>query len=126
MADYQPASVQAAWDNHFSAFGAQDLDKIMLDYNDASELRCYEHSEGKLSSFKGSAEIRGFFAGLFEMLADLSALAAPVVEVTSDPAKQVYLIWSCPSSGVLSAQDTFIYADDFKIKRQNIAWTKKA
>ena len=39
---YSPGSVQAAWDNHFSAFGEQDLDKIMLDYTEDSLLRLYD------------------------------------------------------------------------------------
>merc|ERR1719401_2785058 len=36
---YFAATVQAAWDNHFAAFGAQDLDKIMLDYTESSMVR---------------------------------------------------------------------------------------
>ena len=47
-----------------------------------------------------------------------------MVEPTEFPNRQVYLIWSCPSSGVASAQDTFIFDDHFKISRQNIAFTK--
>ena len=31
-ASYEPKNVSAAWKNHFNAFGAQDLDQIMLDY----------------------------------------------------------------------------------------------
>ena len=29
-ASYSPSTVAEAWDNHFTAFGAQDLDKIMV------------------------------------------------------------------------------------------------
>jgi len=37
-----PATVVApAWDNHFSAFGAQDVDKIMLDYTEESQIVVY-------------------------------------------------------------------------------------
>merc|ERR1712061_826021 len=98
---YAPASVQEAWDNHFAAFGAQDVDKIMLDYTDRSVLKAFNHLDGKLQTATGLAEIRTFFTNLFAMLSDLSDLAAPVIEVTEDP-KQVYLIWSCGSSGVVS------------------------
>jgi len=122
-AGYAPTSVQQAWDNHFSAFGAQDVDKILLDYDEKSVLKAFNHKEGALTTATGVAEIRDFFVGLFKTLSDLSALAAPVVEVTEAPAKQVYLIWSCPSSGIASAQDTFIFDDNFKIRRQNIAFT---
>ena len=121
---YKPTSVQEAWDNHFEAFGSQNLDKIMLDYDEKSVLRCFCHSDGADDTFKGVEEIRGFFDGLFKMLTDLSGLAAPVVEPTEFPNRQVYLIWSCPSSGVASAQDTFMFDGHFKISRQNIAFAK--
>merc|ERR1712146_723123 len=83
--------------NHFNAFGAQDLDKIMLDYNEESVLKAYEQGAGELTTATGVAEIRKFFEGLFGLLTDLSTLDAPVVEVTENP-KQVYLIWKCPGS----------------------------
>mmetsp|Transcript_61451 Transcript_61451/g.168761 ORF Transcript_61451/g.168761 Transcript_61451/m.168761 type:complete len:103 (-) Transcript_61451:500-808(-) len=68
---YKPTSVQEAWDNHFEAFGSQNLDKIMLDYDEKSVLRCFCHSDGADDTFKGVEEIRGFFDGLFKMLTDL-------------------------------------------------------
>ena len=36
---YAPTTAGMAWENHFSAFGAQDVDKIMLDYKDYSVLK---------------------------------------------------------------------------------------
>ena len=126
MADapaYNPTSVQEAWDNHFSAFGGQDLDKIMLDYDADSVLKAYDFTSKMQYTHVGEVAIRGFFAGLFTLLSDLSGLTAPTVEVTEAPNKQVYLIWCCPTSGITSAQDTFIYTDAFKISRQNIAYT---
>ena len=45
---YAPASVQDAWDNHFSAFGAQNLDQIMRDYTDESVLVRMELSSSLL------------------------------------------------------------------------------
>jgi len=95
----------------------------MLDYNEESVLKAYEQGAGELTTATGVAEIRKFFEGLFGLLTDLSTLDAPVVEVTENP-KQVYLIWKCPGSQVQSATDTFLFTDDFKIIRQNIAWTK--
>ena len=76
------AGTQAAWDNHFSAFGAQDLDEIMLDYTDASILNSYEYCSGVLTTAVGLSEIRSFFDGLFTTLSDTSDLAAPVIKVT--------------------------------------------
>jgi len=43
-------------------------------------------------------------------------------EVTEEP-RQVYLIWACPTSGIVSATDTFIFDPKFKITRQNIVYT---
>jgi len=43
VAAYAPMTVQAAWDNHFDAFGGQDLNKIMLDYDETSVVRIYEY-----------------------------------------------------------------------------------
>ena len=40
---FEAKTVQAAWDNHFAAFGAQDVDKIMLDYTDQSVLKAWDH-----------------------------------------------------------------------------------
>ena len=123
LAVYKPTNVSTAWDNHFSAFGGQDLDKIMLDYDNSSVLKAYDFTSKVQYTHVGEVAIRGFFAGLFTLLSDLSGLTAPTVEVTEAPNKQVYLIWTCPTSGITSAQDTFIYTDAFKISRQNIAYT---
>merc|ERR1719253_127430 len=119
---YKADSVKAAWDNHFSAFGAQDVDKILLDYDDKSVLKAFNHTDGKLESCTGLAEIKQFFENLFKVLSDTSGLAAPVIEPTEDPA-QTYLIWSCPTSGIVSATDTFIFDESFIVRRQNIAYT---
>jgi len=123
-APYKAETVQAAWDNHFGAFGGQDLAKVMLDYTEESELRAWDHRAQKLDSCKGKAQIQKFFKGLFAALKDTSDLAAPTIDVTEDP-KQVYLIWSCAASGIVSATDSFIFDDDNKISRQNIAFTTK-
>merc|ERR1719247_3943476 len=119
---YKAATVQAAWDNHFEAFGGQDVAKIMLDYTEESVLKAFNHATGKLDTRKGMAEIQNFFEGLFGVLKDTSGLAAPVIEVTEAP-KQVYLVWSCPTSGIVSATDTFMFDEGNKIRRQNIAFT---
>jgi hypothetical protein len=122
--NYTATSVQAAWDNHFAAFGGQDVDQIMLDYTEASVLWAWDHADldSNVTVATGLDEIRDFFGGLFAQLDDLELLAAPVVDVTEEPA-QVYLIWSCPSSDIESATDTFIFDEANKILRQNIAFT---
>merc|ERR1719188_1356214 len=115
----------AARDNHFEAFGKQDLDKIMLDYDETSVARVYDNTTGQKTEFRGTAMIRQMFTNLFADLKDLATLDAPVVDVEED-AKQVFLIWKCPGCGYQTATDTFIFGPDFKIKRQNIVVTKEA
>jgi ketosteroid isomerase-like protein len=116
-------TVQSSWDNHFAAFGGQDLDKIMLDYTEASVLESYEFPAGTLTTATGLVQIRKFFADLFHLLHDTSGLTAPVLQVTSSPA-QVYLAWTAPTSEVKSAADSFFFAHDNTILRQNIVWTR--
>merc|ERR1712226_949025 len=93
----------------------------MQDYSEKSVLEAFDHSTGTLTSATGLAQIQSFFEGLFATLSDTSKLAAPVIEPTEDP-KQTYLVWSCPSSGITSATDTFVFGADNKIVRQNIAF----
>ncbi|GMH80821.1 hypothetical protein TrST_g10635 [Triparma strigata] len=122
---YNPTSTQQAWDNHFEAFGSQDVDKILLDYTSTSVIRVYDHSKSGLSTYTGLEEIRACFGGLFKTLGDLSTLSAPVVEVEEGDAStaQVFLIWSCKGCGILSCHDTFHFGADNKITRQNVVMT---
>jgi hypothetical protein len=119
---YAPTSVQAAWDNHFDAFGKQNLEQILLDYDETSVMRIYNTSDAKKVEFFGVAGARAMFEKLFKDLADLATLDAPNVDV-DEAGKQVFLIWNCPGCGFESCTDTFIFGPDFKIKRQNIVVT---
>ena len=121
---YFPKSVQEAWDNHFDAFGKQDLEKILLDYDQSSIAKIYNNADGSKREFTGLAGIREMFTELFADLPDLKTLEAPVVEV-DEPGKTVFLVWKCPGCGFTTATDTFVFGPDFKIKRQNIVITKE-
>jgi len=123
MPAYNPITTQQAWDNHFEAFGAQDVDKILLDYTESSVIRVFDHGNGELTTYTGLEEVRACFTGLFQTLSDLSTLAAPVVEVQEGPSAQVFLIWSCKGCGILSCHDTFHFDADNKITRQNVVMT---
>ena len=103
-------AVLDGWDNHFTAFGTQDVPRILLDYTNTSVLKSYEQCEGVLTEAVGLTEIGAFFTGLFSGL-DATHVSAPVVDVseTTADANQVYLIWKAPLSGIESAQDTFIF-----------------
>jgi ketosteroid isomerase-like protein len=121
---YAPEGVAGAWDNHFGGFGGQDLQKVMQDYTDLSELRAFDHRTGTLTVANGLSEIQGFFEDLFVALYDTSGMVAPVVHQTDEAeGKQVFLVWSCPSSGFISGTDSFFFDEKNKISRQNIVYT---
>ena len=111
-------SVQAAWDNHFSAFGEQNVEKILLDYTEESEILIWDTKEEKTTKFKGLDGAKTCFTNLFGALSDLSTLKAPLVEVQEDPG-MVFLVWECPGCGYKKVTDTFLFKGN-KILRQNI------
>ena len=43
---YAPKDMEEAWLNHLSAFGEQDLDKILLDYTPSSVITLFERTTG--------------------------------------------------------------------------------
>ena len=61
-----------SWDNHFAAFGAQDVDKILLDYTEKSTIKVYNQVTDELTEFKGLKAVKECFTGLFSDLSDLS------------------------------------------------------
>jgi len=137
-----PATVEAAWKNHFEAFdmgakeGAKEgdkdfkpaLDKIMLDYVEDSVVDIasyYKDTEGLpgVEKFKGKEAIRGMFLNLFKSITDVSDLAAPLIQRSGDndgEAKQVFLVWRIPASKTDWATDTFVFDKDNRIIKQNI------
>eukprot|EP00747_Dinoflagellata_sp_TGD_P165945 gnl/TRDRNA2_/TRDRNA2_188007_c0_seq1.p1 gnl/TRDRNA2_/TRDRNA2_188007_c0~~gnl/TRDRNA2_/TRDRNA2_188007_c0_seq1.p1 ORF type:complete len:280 (-),score=54.23 gnl/TRDRNA2_/TRDRNA2_188007_c0_seq1:74-913(-) len=123
MPPYVPTSVTMAWNNHFEAFGAQNLEQIMLDYDESSVVRLFNNSDESKNEFVGMQAIADMFAGLFADLSNLDTLDAPVIDVDEE-FQQVFLVWKCPGCGYKTATDTFIFGPDFKIKRQNIVVTK--
>ena len=125
----QGGPVQASWDNHFAAFGAQDVDKILLDYTEKSVIKVYNQVTDELVEFKGLKAVKECFTGLFKDLSDLSGLAAPAIrveEATEGKAGMVFLVWRCPSSGYNHATDTFLFDAAGKIAKQNVVIMKPA
>jgi len=118
---YSP--VQQSWDNHFAAFGGQDVERVLLDYTEDSMITVYDQTSGAQTVHRGLRGVRDCFTGLFARLSDLSDLAAPVIEVHEAANGQpgsVFLIWRCPASGYAEATDTFIFDSRGKILRQNV------
>jgi len=67
--------VQQAWDNHFAAFAAFDVNRIMLDYDDDSQIATFndvcfndQSSPTGYKTYKGMAAIQGFFEALFAQI----------------------------------------------------------
>jgi hypothetical protein len=115
--------VQDAWDNHFSAFGTKDVDKILLDYTAQSVITIYDQNTGTKTVHSGLEGARACFEGLFNSLSDTSDLDAPVQVVKEAQKREpgsVFLVWKCPASGYVEATDTFIFDKSSKILRQNV------
>merc|ERR1719235_667129 len=117
--------VAAGWKNHFSAFGSQDVKKILLDNSEKSIITVYNQVTGVTKRFTGLEGVEACFTIMFRNLFDLSDLAAPiqVVEEASADGKiagNVYLVWSAAKSGYTYVTDTFIFDAGGKIFRQNV------
>ena len=93
---YEPATTQDAWENHFSAFGSQNVTQILFDYDDDNSVVLVHYTgqddEGNLAAYRGVDEIGGMFADLFATLSDTSDLAAPMLDVNDDG--MVFLAWT--------------------------------
>mmetsp|Transcript_14719 Transcript_14719/g.24626 ORF Transcript_14719/g.24626 Transcript_14719/m.24626 type:complete len:371 (+) Transcript_14719:41-1153(+) len=119
MARYAPKSVQEAWDNHFGAFGAKSMEKILLDYTDESVISVFNATTQNKEVFKGAEGAKKFFEELWGVLKDYSTLKAPVNDV-DEKSRMVFLCWSCKGMGYEAVTDSFFFTPDFKILRQNI------
>ena len=109
-----------AWDNHFAAFGSQDVGKILLDYCEQSKIVVYNWHDDTETVYNGMAGAKRCFNELFVKLKDLSGLAAPEIHVEEGNPKSVFLIWRCPTSGFTHCTDTFLFDDAGKIVRQTV------
>lgn len=75
--------VQEAWDNHFSAFGAQDIDRILLDYSEQSVMCVFDHTTGQKSTFEGLKSVRACFEALFSKVKKKTNLIRHATAATS-------------------------------------------
>ena len=78
------AAVTAGWDNHFSAFGAQNVEQILKDYTDDSRIVYHNFSAGIEYTFRGLAGVRAAFTGIFADLGDTSKLAVHELTVAEN------------------------------------------
>jgi len=153
------SSIQPAWDNHFAGFGAgvsskkdtvermAALDKIMLDYDEASIVSIWDAAksdaenckDGDVKNCKPKVEHRGLhaiksmFDGLFDGLQGCTdagvtgGLGAKleVVEPTMSTPGSVFLVWECAHAGFYKATDTFVF-EGVMIRKQNIVIETKS
>ena len=104
---HSASNAHEAWNIHLAASGAQDLDKIMPDYEESSLVQAHNTVPMETSQFKGLVEIRTMFAALFGDLKDLITLSAPGINVDAHE-KEIFL--ECPGCGCDTASDTFIFS----------------
>jgi len=152
-APHPAASVQAAWDHHLKQFVEMDFDKILLDYDEDSQIGVFndacagadqEKPKG-YTTYKGTAEIKTFFTNLFAQLQQNISNAhefgpqnfgkegagAVVKEATNGVAYgNVFLTWRTQNLGDKSidfATDSFSFkkvGENFRINLQTIVVTE--
>ena len=126
QAEYKPISVEAAWNNHIVGFVEQNVNLVVQDYTEESVVTLFDHTEGTLLTAKGLSQIKQMYMNFFQMLFDISEMEAPIMKIaegTSTYDGSVFQVWKCPSSGITSAAETYVFSSDNKISRQNIAYT---
>jgi len=129
---YQPASLEEAWSNHISSLKDRDVPSILRDYDDGSIVRVYNvatmNGQADLEEHQGLEQIQKFFEGLFSSIGEYEANFDKFTKVGSIAyngdevlgAHQVLHIWNTDDN-VKRATSTFIYDNNFKIRRQNLA-----
>ena len=92
-------------DHHVSAFIETDINEVMKDFTEASELLSPE------GALKGLNAIRSFFEEIFKALPKGSTLEMKQMIIRDDVA---YIVWSAESSfvNIPFGTDTFIMKDD--------------
>ncbi|HEV7331320.1 MAG TPA: nuclear transport factor 2 family protein [Flavisolibacter sp.] len=99
--------------HHLTAFGGNDLDEILKDYTDESEVLT---PDGPL---KGLVVIRKFFAEYFATIPTGSAFDMKQLTVTGNAA---YIVWTSESqvASIPMGTDTF-FLQDGKIRLHTVA-----
>lgn len=107
------SNMDAVISHHLSAFGDADLEEIMKDYTDESQLFTPE------GALQGRSSIRGFFTTVFKMIPKGSSFEIKQKFVSDEIA---YIAWSCESEcvNIPLGTDSFIITDN-KIAIQTLA-----
>lgn len=107
------SNMDAVITHHLSAFGDANLEEIMKDYTDESQLFTPE------GGLQGRSSIRGFFSSVFNIIPKGSAFEIKQKFVSDEIA---YIAWSCESQfvNIPLGTDSFIITDN-KIAIQTLA-----
>jgi ketosteroid isomerase-like protein len=99
--------------HHLTAFGYNNLEEIMVDYTEDSEMLTEE------GSLKGLSAITNFFSTFFEMIPTGSTFEMKQLSVTENVA---HIIWASESevADIPFGTDTFILEND-KIKFHTVS-----
>ena len=106
-------STQAVLNHHLSAFAEANVNELMKDFTEESELLTPD------GAFKGMSAIRSFFEEVFKIIPKGSLLELKQMVVRDNLA---YLAWTCESSlvHIPLGTDSFIIKQD-KILYQTLA-----
>mmetsp|Transcript_141787 Transcript_141787/g.264231 ORF Transcript_141787/g.264231 Transcript_141787/m.264231 type:complete len:415 (+) Transcript_141787:57-1301(+) len=115
-------TVEEVWESFWSVFIKKDVAGVLLHYDESSQVRWYNNADGKRMDCQGLTEIGKLYEELFPDL-ERETFEQNVADVDED-AGQVFLVFKCPGTGMLTFTSTFIYARNFKIWKQNIVVTK--
>jgi ketosteroid isomerase-like protein len=111
--DLNEAITKETLTHHLTAFGSNNLDEIMKDYTEQSEVLT------QAGHFKGLEAIRGFFADFFVTIPTGSAFEMKQLIVTGYVA---YIAWASKSAvaDIPMGTDTFFLEGD-KIRFHTVA-----
>ena len=103
--------------NHLVAFGNNNLDDILLDYTEESEILTID------GTIKGLGAIRNFFEGMFIEIPTGCEFEMKRKTVTGNVA---YIVWSSKSdvADIALGSDTFVF-EDGKIKTHTVVVNKR-
>ena len=102
------SNTEAVLEQHLDAFGTQDLEAVMIDYDEDSTVIT------NMGTFSGLEEIRGLFSGLFEEFDHREATIS--VEETIIHDDFAYLLWN----GETPENDYEFCTDTFHIPEETI------
>lgn len=110
METTQVLTTEMVLDHHLKAFASNDIDAIMLDYTEESELW---KADGQL---KGREEIVAFYSYVFSILPKESTEMHSIQRIVQG--NKAYLVWSADSAFISIPLGT----DSFEIADGKIIW----